>query len=55
MSEGEFLAIAGAPDVLFRDFTSRTYTYLPIAGDPFTTSITVVGRRVHEIERVRKF
>jgi len=55
MSEGELLAIAGAPDVLFRDFTSRTYTYLPIAGDPFTTSITVVGRRVHEIERVRKF
>ena len=55
MSEGEFLAIAGAPDVLFRDFTSRTYTYLPIAGDPFTTSVTVVSRRVHEIERVRKF
>ena len=55
MSEAELLAIAGAPDVLFRDFTSNTYTYLPIAGDPFTTSVTVVSRRVHEIERVRKF
>jgi hypothetical protein len=55
MSEGEFLAIAGAPDLLFRDFTSRTYTYLPILGDPFTTTITVVSGRVHDIERARKF
>ena len=32
-----------------------TYTYLPIPGDPFTTTITLVGGRVSEIERVRKF
>jgi len=33
----------------------KTYTYLPIPGDPFTTTITLVGGRVSEIERVRKF
>lgn len=32
-----------------------TYTYLPIPGDPYTTTITLVGGRVSEIERVRKF
>ena len=31
------------------------YTYLPIPGDPFTTTITLVGGRVSEIERIRKF
>jgi len=35
--------------------TMKTYTYLPIPGDPFTTTITLVGGRVSEIERVRKF
>jgi hypothetical protein len=29
-------------------------TYLP-AGDPFTTTITLVGGRVFEIERIHKF
>jgi len=33
----------------------RTYTYLPVPGDPFITTITLVGGRVSEIERVRKF
>jgi len=33
----------------------KTYTYLPILGDPYTTTITLVGGRVSEIERVRKF
>jgi len=33
----------------------KTYTYLPIPGDPFITTITLVGGRVSEIERVRKF
>ena len=33
----------------------KTYTYLPTSGDPFTTTITLVGGRVSEIERVRKF
>ncbi len=55
MSEGELVAIAGAPDLLFRDFSFRTYTWLPTPGDPFTTTVTVVGGRVSEIERVRKF
>ena len=55
MTEGELLTIAGAPDLLFRDFSFRTYTWLPTPGDPFTTTVTVVGGRVSEIERVRKF
>lgn len=33
----------------------KTYTYLPTVADPFTTTITLVGGRVTEIERVRKF
>ncbi|MGH9576735.1 MAG: DUF4124 domain-containing protein [Terriglobales bacterium] len=33
----------------------KTYTYMPTPGDPFTTTITLVGGRVSEIERVRKF
>ena len=32
-----------------------TYTYLPTSGDPFTTTITLVGGRVSDLERVRKF
>jgi len=55
MSEGEMLGIAGPPDLAFRDFISHTYTYLPIPGEPFTTTIVVISGRVHEIERVRKF
>ena len=55
MSEGELFAITGAPDLLFRDFSFRTYTWLPTPGDPFTTTVTVVGGRVSEIERIRKF
>ena len=33
----------------------KTYTYLPAPGDPYTTTVTLVGGRVSEIERVRKF
>jgi hypothetical protein len=33
----------------------RTWTYLPTSADPFTTTITLVGGRVAEIERIRKF
>jgi len=32
-----------------------TYTYLPTSADPFITTITLVGGRVSELERVRKF
>lgn len=55
MSEGELVALAGAPDLLFRDYSFKTYTWLPTAGDPFTTTVTLVSGRVSEIERVRKF
>jgi hypothetical protein len=55
MSEGELLAVAGSPDLLFRDFSFRTYTWLPTPADPFTTTVTVVSGRVSEIERVRRF
>jgi hypothetical protein len=33
----------------------KTFTYLPTSADPFTTIITLVGGRVSEIERIRKF
>lgn len=33
----------------------KTWTYLPTSADPFTTTITLVGGRVSEVERVRKF
>lgn len=33
----------------------RSYTYLPTSSDPFTTTITLVGGRVSEVERIRKF
>jgi hypothetical protein len=33
----------------------RSYTYLPTTADPFTTTITLVGGRVSELDRVRKF
>jgi hypothetical protein len=33
----------------------RTYTYLPTSADPFTTTITLLGGRVSELERIRKF
>jgi hypothetical protein len=32
-----------------------SYTYLPTPADPFTTTITLVGGRVSELDRVRKF
>ena len=55
MSEGELLGIAGEPDFRTRDRSLRTYTYMPTPADPFTTTVTLVGGRVSEIERVRKF
>jgi hypothetical protein len=33
----------------------RTYTYMPTPADPFTTTVTLVGGRVSDVERVRKF
>ena len=33
----------------------KTYTYMPTPADPFTTTVTLVGGRVSEIDRIRKF
>lgn len=67
MSEGELLGIAGDPDFIADQGTTpvsrrgrggfevRTWIYLPTSADPFTTTITLVGGRVGEVERVRKF
>jgi hypothetical protein len=68
MTEGEVLAISGPPDmqadqgVVFSAqgharsaLAVRTYTYLPTAADPQTTTITLVGGRVTDIRRERKF
>lgn len=33
----------------------KTYTYMPTPADPFTTTVMLVGGRVSEIERIRKF
>jgi hypothetical protein len=55
MTEGELLGIAGQPDLVSRERSLRTYTYMPTPADPFTTTIFLVRGRVHEIERVRKF
>jgi hypothetical protein len=32
-----------------------TWTYLPTPGDPFTTTITLIGGRVSDLDRQRKF
>ncbi|HXJ52294.1 MAG TPA: DUF4124 domain-containing protein [Burkholderiales bacterium] len=56
MSEGEFITIAGEPDLLLWDSGPvKTYTYFPTQGDPFTTTVVLRGGRVADIERVRKF
>jgi len=62
MSEGELLGIAGSADfVSDQGFAGPgalrmvTWTYMPTLSDPFTTTITLVGGRVSEIDRVRKF
>ena len=56
MSEGEFITIAGEPDLLLWDSGPvKTYTYFPTPGDPFTTTVVLRHGRVSEIERVRKF
>ncbi len=55
MSEGELVGVAGAPDMVFRDRSAKTYTYLPTPSDPFTTTVSLFGGRVSEVERVRKY
>jgi hypothetical protein len=55
MSEGELMSVAGAPDFHTPGWDLRTYTYMPTSSDPFVTTVTLVGGRVSEVERVRKF
>ena len=68
MTEGEVLAISGPPDlqadqgIVFSApgparsaLAVRTYTYLPTAAEPHTTTITFEGGRVTDIRRDRKF
>ena len=44
------LAVAGRSGL-----TLQTWTWMPTAPDPYTTTVTLVGGRVSEVERVRKF
>ncbi|HZO04738.1 MAG TPA: DUF4124 domain-containing protein [Burkholderiales bacterium] len=57
MSEGEFITIAGAPDLLTHEGVhgGRSYIYLPTLSDPFTTTVVIGAGRIRGIERVRKF
>ncbi len=62
MTEGELLGIAGPPDLASdQGFAGPdaqrkiAWTYLPTPGDPFTTTITLIGGRVSDVDRVRKF
>ena len=58
MSEGELIGVAGEPDFISSTGgwgDMRSYTYMPTSADPFTTTVTLFGGRVNEIERVRKF
>ena len=55
MSEGELLAIAGAPDLQRRERSYDIYTYMPTPADPFVTTITLLRGKVQDLDRVRKF
>ena len=67
MTEGELLGVAGEPDFVADQgavgvgrhgrvaLALRTWTYMPTSADPFTTTITLAGGRVSQIERVRRF
>ena len=62
MSEGELLGIAGEPDFVSDQGLAgpgaqrmTNWTYLPTRADPFTTPITLIGGRVSELDRARKF
>jgi hypothetical protein len=59
MSEGELLLRAGKPDSEsvenMRYDIVKTYYYLPTASDPWITTIRVVGGRIADLERIKKF
>jgi hypothetical protein len=59
MSEGELLLRAGKPDSEsvenMRNDIVKTYYYFPTASDPWITTIRLVGGRIADIERIKKF
>jgi len=57
MTEGEVVLRAGPPDYEATDAyrVGKTWFYYPTASDPFTTSITIRGGRVFELDRIRRF
>jgi hypothetical protein len=59
MTEGELLLRAGRPDYQsldgFGDGIVKTFYYFPTVSNPFTTSVTLRGGRIHELDRVKKF
>ncbi len=55
MSMGELITIAGRWDVVYSEWSGTLWTYLPITGEPWTTTITLINGRVHDIDRQRKF
>ena len=55
MSMGELITIAGRPDVVYSEWSGTLWTYLPITGEPWTTTITLINGRVHDMDRQRKF
>ena len=59
MTEGELLLRAGRPDhesvENFRNDIVKSWYYFPTVADPFTTTVTVRGGRIANIDRVKKF
>lgn len=55
MSMGEVITIAGRPDVVYSEWSGTIWTYLPVVGEPWITTITLLNGRVHDIDRQRKF
>jgi hypothetical protein len=55
MSMGELVTIAGRPDIVYSEWSGTIWTYLPVTGEPWTTTITLLNGRVHDIDRQRKF
>ena len=59
MTEGELLLRAGRPDhesvENFRSDIVKSWYYFPTSADPFTTTVTVRGGRIANIDRVKRF
>jgi hypothetical protein len=59
MSEGELLLRAGKPDSEsvenMRYDIVKTYYYFPTSSDPWITTIRVIGGRIADLERIKKF